>query len=48
MKLLAESGPLCYDPIICTFKTTERGLKFLYIYMEMDQLMIEEEEQGDE
>jgi predicted transcriptional regulator len=41
VKLLAESGLLCYDSITGTFKSTERGLKFLNIYTEMDQLMIE-------
>ena len=44
VKILIESGLLCYDSITGTFKTTEKGLKFLSIYTEMDRLMIEEQE----
>jgi predicted transcriptional regulator len=44
VKILVESGLLCYDSVTGTFKTTEKGLKFLNIYTEMDRLMIEEQE----
>jgi predicted transcriptional regulator len=45
VKVLTESDLLSYDFVTRTFKTTEKGLKFLKLYNKIDQLMKEEEEQ---
>ncbi len=42
--LLAKSDMLQYDFITRTFKTTEKGLKFLNFYSKIDQLMKEEKQ----
>jgi predicted transcriptional regulator len=34
---LTEQGLLVYDDITQTFKTTEKGLKFLEVFSELDQ-----------
>ena len=44
VKVLTESDLLSYDFVTRTFKTTERGLRFLNLYNKIDQLMKEEEE----
>jgi predicted transcriptional regulator len=44
-KVLTESDLLRYDYVTRTFKTTEKGLRFLNLYNKIDQLMKEEEEQ---
>jgi predicted transcriptional regulator len=45
VKVLTESDLLSYDFVTRTFKTTEKGLRFLKLYNKIDQLMKEEEEQ---
>jgi predicted transcriptional regulator len=45
VKVLTESDLLHYDYVTRTFKTTEKGLRFLNLYNKIDQLMKEEEEQ---
>jgi predicted transcriptional regulator len=45
VKVLTESDLLHYDSVTRTFKTTEKGLRFLNLYNKIDQLMKEEEEQ---
>jgi predicted transcriptional regulator len=45
VKVLTESDLLRYDCVTRTFKTTEKGLRFLNLYNKIDQLMKEEEEQ---
>jgi predicted transcriptional regulator len=45
VKVLTESDLLHYDSVTRTFKTTEKGLRFLNLYNKIDQLMREEEEQ---
>ena len=45
VKVLTESDLLRYDSVTRTFKTTEKGLRFLNLYNKIDQLMKEEEEQ---
>jgi predicted transcriptional regulator len=42
---LTEEGLLVYDNPTHTFKTTEKGLKFLEGFSELDQLSREEKEQ---
>jgi predicted transcriptional regulator len=44
VKVLTENDLLNYDFVTRTFKTTERGLRFLNLYNKIDQLMKEEEE----
>jgi predicted transcriptional regulator len=39
LTVLAESGLLSYDGLTHTFKTTEKGLKFLTIYTRIVHLM---------
>ena len=45
VKVLTESDLLHYDSVTRTFKTTEKGLRFLNLYNKIDQLMKEEEEE---
>ena len=45
VKVLTESDLLNYDFVTRTFKTTEKGLRFLKLYNKIDQLMKKEEEQ---
>ena len=45
VKVLTENDLLNYDFVTRTFKTTERGLRFLNLYNKIDQLMKEEEEE---
>jgi predicted transcriptional regulator len=45
VKVLTESDLLRYDCVTRTFKTTEKGLRFLNLYNKIDQLMKEEEEE---
>jgi predicted transcriptional regulator len=45
VKLLTESGLLRYDFVTRTFKTTQKGLRFLNFYNKTDQLMMGDEEQ---
>ena len=42
---LTEQGLLVYDDITQTFKTTEKGLRFLNLYNQIKQLMKEQEQQ---
>jgi predicted transcriptional regulator len=39
LRLLTENNLLSYDAYTRTFKTTEKGLKFLKIYHEMDNMI---------
>jgi predicted transcriptional regulator len=39
VSLLVENGLLEYDERMQTFKTTDKGFKFLTIYREMDQVL---------
>jgi predicted transcriptional regulator len=41
---LTEVGLLTYDNTTQTFKTTEKGLRFLQVFSELDQLSREERE----
>ena len=45
VKLLTEGELLSYDLATYTFKTTQRGLKFLYLCNKIDELMMEKEEE---
>ncbi len=45
LTVLTESDLLRYDFVSRTFKTTEKGLQFLGLYNQIDQLMKEEEEE---
>jgi predicted transcriptional regulator len=45
LMLLAKSDLLRYDLVSRTFRTTEKGLKFLNLYNQIDQLMKEEQHQ---
>ena len=45
VKLLTENELLCYDLATYTFKTTQKGLKFLYLCNKIDELMMEKEEE---
>jgi predicted transcriptional regulator len=42
---LTELGLLVYDDTTQTFKTTEKGLKFLEVFSELDQRAREKKEQ---
>lgn len=42
---LTEKDLIRYDKNTQTFKTTERGLRFLQIYNQLDNMIKEEEEQ---
>lgn len=42
LMLLTEKDLLCYDEDTQTFKTTEKGLRFLEIYNRLDDIMREE------
>jgi predicted transcriptional regulator len=39
LRVLTENSLLSYDAYTRTFKTTEKGLKFLKIYHEMDNMI---------
>jgi predicted transcriptional regulator len=45
VKLLTENELICYDLATYTFKTTQKGLKFLYLCNKIDELMMEKEEE---
>ena len=45
LAVLTQSDLLSYDLDTRTFKTTEKGLRFLYLYNQIDQLMKEEQQQ---
>jgi hypothetical protein len=42
-KLILEAA-ICYDSATCKFKTTEKGLQFLEVYSNIDDVMREEGE----
>ncbi len=42
LKVLIENDLLQYDFVTRTFKTTQKGLKFLHLYNKIDELMKEE------
>ena len=42
VNLLTEKGMLVYDPASSTFKTTEKGHRFLQIYDHLDQILKEQ------
>jgi predicted transcriptional regulator len=42
VKLLTEKGMLVYDPARSSFKTTEKGYRFLQIYDHLDQILKEQ------
>ena len=42
VNLLTEKGMLVYDPARSTFKTTEKGHRFLQIYDHLDQILKEQ------
>ena len=44
LRVLTENGLLDYDEVNQTFKTTEKGLRFLNIYNEMNDIMSKVEE----
>jgi predicted transcriptional regulator len=39
LTMLIESGLLKYDAIMCTFKTTEKGLVVVQAYNQMSQIL---------
>jgi predicted transcriptional regulator len=41
--LLIENDLLDYDSTMCTFKTTEKGLRFLHVYNEISSMVKEEQ-----
>jgi predicted transcriptional regulator len=43
VKVLTENDLLRYDSVTRTFKTSEKGLRFLDLYNQIDRLMKEEE-----
>jgi predicted transcriptional regulator len=43
VKVLTESDLLRYDSVTWTFKTTQKGLRFLDLYNKIDQLMNEQQ-----
>jgi predicted transcriptional regulator len=45
LAVLTQSDLLRYDLVRRTFMTTKRGLRFLNLYNQIDQLMKEEEQQ---
>jgi predicted transcriptional regulator len=44
LTVLTESDLLHYDFVSRTFKTTEKGLRFLNLYNQIDQLMKEQQQ----
>jgi hypothetical protein len=42
-KVLTENELLRYDSVTRTFKTTQKGLKFLNLYNKIDELVVEKE-----
>ncbi len=48
IKLLTENALLRYDSVSRTYKTTQKGLKFLHLHNEIDELMMEKENQEEE
>jgi predicted transcriptional regulator len=45
LAVLTQSELLIYDFVSRTFMTTEKGLRFLNLYNQIDELMKEEEQQ---
>ena len=45
LTILTESDLLRYDLVSRTFKTTEKGLRFVNLYNQIKQIMKEEKEQ---
>jgi predicted transcriptional regulator len=45
LTVLSQSDLLSYDFVNRTFKTTEKGLRFLNLYNQIEQLMKEEQQQ---
>jgi predicted transcriptional regulator len=45
LAVLTQSDLLRFDFISRTFMATEKGLRFLYLYNQIDQLMKEEQQQ---
>jgi predicted transcriptional regulator len=45
LAVLTQSGLLSFDFVSRTFMATEKGLRFLYLYNQIDQLMKEEQQQ---
>jgi predicted transcriptional regulator len=45
LAVLTQSDLLIYDFVSRTFMTTEKGLRFLNLYNQIDKLMKEEEQQ---
>jgi predicted transcriptional regulator len=45
LAVLTQSDLLIYDFVSRTFMTTEKGLRFLNLYNQIDELMKEEEQQ---
>jgi predicted transcriptional regulator len=45
LAVLTQSDLLRFDFVSRTFMATEKGLRFLYLYNQIDQLMKEEEQQ---
>ena len=48
LKVLIENELLSYDFVTRTFKTTQKGLKFLHLYNKINDVLIEKEEQEGE
>ena len=45
LKVLIEHELLGYDFVTRTFKTTQKGLKFLHLYNKINEVLMEKEEQ---
>jgi predicted transcriptional regulator len=46
LKVLITNELLGYDFVTRTFKTTQKGLKFLHLYNKINEVLMEKEEQG--
>jgi predicted transcriptional regulator len=48
LKVLIENELLRYDSVTRTFKTTQKGLKFLQLYNKINEVLLEKEEQQED
>jgi predicted transcriptional regulator len=48
LKVLIENELLRYDSVSRTYKTTPKGLKFLYLYNKINEVLMEKEEQQED
>ena len=48
LKVLITNELLGYDSVTRTFKTTQKGLKFLQLYNKINEVLLEKEEQQED